>query len=63
MKYREVELAHEFGGQRVVLKGLEAGERVIVDGMQRVRPDAVVQAMEIPAVQLAQATAVKSNVP
>jgi membrane fusion protein, multidrug efflux system len=62
VKYREVELGHEFGGQRVVLKGLEAGERVIVDGVQRVRPDAVVQATEILAVQLAQATAVKINV-
>lgn len=53
VKYRDVELGHEFGGQRVVLKGLEAGERVIVDGLQRVRPDAAVQATEIPAERLA----------
>jgi len=55
VKYRDVELGHEFGGQRVVLKGLEAGERVIVDGLQRVRPDAAVQATEIPAEQIAAA--------
>ena len=40
--YREVELGHELGGQRVVLKGLAPGERVIVDGLQRVRADAAV---------------------
>ena len=49
VKYREVELGHAFGGQRVVLKGIQAGERVIVDGLQRVRADAAVQATEIPA--------------
>ena len=40
--YREVELGHELGGQRVVLKGLAPGERIVVDGLQRVRPDALV---------------------
>ncbi len=45
--YREVELGHELGGQRVVLKGLAAGERIIVDGLQRVRADAVVVPKEV----------------
>ncbi len=46
--YREVELGHALGGQRVVLKGLRPGERVIVDGLQRVRTDAVVAPKEVP---------------
>ena len=44
--YREVELGHELGGQRVVLKGLAAGDRIVVDGLQRVRADAVVAPKE-----------------
>ena len=46
--YREVELGHELGGERVVLKGLAPGERVVVDGLQRVRADAVVLPKEVP---------------
>ena len=45
--YREVELGRELGGERVVLKGLAAGERVIVDGVQRVHADAIVQPAEV----------------
>ncbi len=45
--YREVELGHELGGQRVVLKGLAPGERIVVDGLQRVRADAVVVPKEV----------------
>ena len=45
--YREVELGRELGGQRVVLKGLDAGDRVIVDGMQRVHADALVSPQEV----------------
>jgi multidrug efflux system membrane fusion protein len=63
VEYRDVELGHAFGGQRVVLKGLQAGERVIVDGLQRVRPDAVVQATEIPAAQLADAAPAQRRIP
>jgi multidrug efflux system membrane fusion protein len=44
--YREVELGKQVLAQRVVLKGVEAGERVIVDGVQHVRPNAVVEARE-----------------
>lgn len=45
--YREVELGHELGGQRVVRKGLAAGDRIVVDGLQRVRADAVVVPKEV----------------
>jgi multidrug efflux system membrane fusion protein len=44
--YREVELGKQIGSQRVVLRGLQAGDRVIVDGVQRVRPDALVAVRE-----------------
>ncbi len=39
---RVVELGPEAYGLRVVRKGLEAGERVIIEGIQRVRPDSPV---------------------
>jgi multidrug efflux system membrane fusion protein len=45
--YREVSLGQQVeGGQRIVLTGLQAGDRVIVDGVQHVRPDATVQVRE-----------------
>lgn len=44
--YREVELGHALGGRRVVLKGLASGERVVTDGLQRVRPGAAVTPKE-----------------
>ena len=44
--YREVELGKQLQAQRIVLSGLQAGDRVIVDGVQHVRPDAVVDAKE-----------------
>lgn len=36
--WREVTLGGTANGQRIVSSGLEAGERVVVDGLQRVRP-------------------------
>jgi multidrug efflux system membrane fusion protein len=44
--YREVELGKQVQSQRVALKGVRAGDRVIVDGVQRVRPEIVVEATE-----------------
>jgi multidrug efflux system membrane fusion protein len=40
--YREVTLGAFVDGLRVVTKGLEPGERIIVNGLQRVRPGALV---------------------
>lgn len=45
--YREVTLGKEVDSKRIVLSGLNAGERVIVDGIQHVKPDAVVDAKEL----------------
>lgn len=44
--YREVELGKQVQAQRVVLKGLNEGDRIIVDGVQHVRPDVIVEPKE-----------------
>jgi multidrug efflux system membrane fusion protein len=44
--YREVTVGQQVGGQRIILSGLQAGERVIVDGLQHIRPDMPVQVSE-----------------
>jgi len=44
--YREVSLGPQVDRQRIVLSGLKPGERVIVDGLQHIRPDATVQPNE-----------------
>ena len=44
--YREVTLGQQVDGQRIVLTGLQGGERLIVDGLQYLRPDMPVQVSE-----------------
>lgn len=44
--YRPIELGKPVGSERIALSGVEAGDRVIVDGVQHVRPDAVVDPKE-----------------
>ena len=46
--YRQVTPGATSGPLRVVREGLAAGERVIVEGQQRVRPGMTVQAVEVP---------------
>jgi multidrug efflux system membrane fusion protein len=41
--YREVTLGQETDGKRVVLSGLHSGDKIVVDGMQRVQPGAAVE--------------------
>ncbi len=53
--YREVSLGQSVNRQRIVLSGLNAGERVIVDGLQHVQPNATVAPTEASA-QPAQGT-------
>jgi membrane fusion protein, multidrug efflux system len=43
VEYREVTLGAPSNGLRVVTSGLKAGERVVVNGLQHVRPGALVQ--------------------
>jgi RND family efflux transporter MFP subunit len=46
---RNVELGHQRGDMRIVTTGLQAGEQVIVKGLQRVRPGQKVEAQLEPA--------------
>ncbi|GGA93071.1 MexE family multidrug efflux RND transporter periplasmic adaptor subunit [Brucella endophytica] len=41
--YREVKLGEAAEGLRIVQSGLEPGERVVVNGLQRVRPGALIE--------------------
>ncbi|MEF9966066.1 MAG: efflux RND transporter periplasmic adaptor subunit [Comamonas sp.] len=47
-EYREVQLGAPFEGLRLVTSGLKAGERIVVNGLQRVRPGAVVAPQDVP---------------
>jgi multidrug efflux system membrane fusion protein len=46
--YREVELGAAIDGMRVIAAGLKDGETVVVNGLQRVRPGALVQPEVVP---------------
>ncbi|HEX2099505.1 MAG TPA: efflux RND transporter periplasmic adaptor subunit, partial [Candidatus Synoicihabitans sp.] len=46
--YRAVKLGPIWNGQRVVREGLQAGDRVVVNGLQRVRPGMTVTAQTAP---------------
>jgi multidrug efflux system membrane fusion protein len=48
--YREVTLGDFYDGQRVVLAGLQAGERIISNGLSKVRPNTPVNPTPSPAV-------------
>ncbi len=56
--YRAIEVGESTGGKRVVLSGLSVGDRVITEGIIRIRPDMVVdpktveeQAIYMPALE------------
>jgi RND family efflux transporter, MFP subunit len=53
VSWREVSLGAEADGLRIVTRGLVPGERIVVDGLQRVRPGMLVapqpQAMKVAA--------------
>lgn len=50
VQYREVQLGQQQDGLRVVTKGLQAGERIVVNGLQRVRPGDLVKPNKVPMV-------------
>lgn len=61
--YREVKLGDASGGKRIVLSGLQAGDKVIVGGLMMMRPGMPVQPMtheEMLAMQQAAAAAQQS---
>ncbi len=45
--YREVTLGPAVEGLRVVTQGLKSGERIVVKGLQRVRPGIVVEPQHV----------------
>jgi len=45
--YRELELGQQVDDQRIVIGGLKVGEKVIVDGLQHVRPGSLVDATDV----------------
>lgn len=47
VEYRRVKVGRLYDGFREVLEGLKPGEKIIVSGLQRVRPDVVVEAKVI----------------
>ena len=47
-EYREVQLGAPVDGLRIVTAGLKAGERVVVNGLQRVRPGAHIDPQPVP---------------
>lgn len=58
--YREVKPADSVNGERIILSGLEPGDRVIVDNLMKIRPGAPVKPMspeEIAAMQQQQQAA------
>jgi multidrug efflux system membrane fusion protein len=55
IEYRPIELGRLVDGYRVVTAGLKAGEPIVVNGLQRVRPGMKVTAMRGPMLASAQA--------
>lgn len=47
--YREVSLGKEYSSQRIVLQGLEPGDRVIINGIQHIRAGELVKPIEAKA--------------
>ncbi len=60
-EYREVTLGAPIDGLRIVASGLKAGERIVVNGLQRVRPGAVVAPQEVPMQQAAASSAGRAS--
>jgi len=46
--YREVTLGANVNGLRIVTSGLKPQERVVVNGLQRIRPGALVDPQAVP---------------
>ena len=47
VQYREVTIGQTHEGLRVISKGLQPGERIVVNGLQRVRPNDVIKANNV----------------
>jgi RND family efflux transporter MFP subunit len=49
IEYRKIQIGKMQGTQRVILKGINEGDRVVVSGLQRVRPGVLVDPKPAPA--------------
>ncbi|WP_416307486.1 efflux RND transporter periplasmic adaptor subunit [Neptunicella sp. SCSIO 80796] len=47
LQYRAVELGEKLHGLRIIKSGLSAGEKIVVNGLQRVRPGATVTPQDV----------------
>lgn len=59
LEYRAVELGEKLDGLRIVSKGLSAADRIVVNGLQRVRPSMQVEPKLVDMASAAQLTALK----
>ncbi|WP_415844880.1 efflux RND transporter periplasmic adaptor subunit [Stutzerimonas zhaodongensis] len=48
VNYRSIELGPKLEGMRIVRKGLEQGETIVVNGLQRIRPGTAVEPQQVP---------------
>jgi multidrug efflux system membrane fusion protein len=55
-EYREVKLGPVVDGLRVVREGLKPGEKIVVDGLQRVKPGTPITAQDVPMMATATPT-------
>ncbi len=60
--WREVTLGASNDGLRIVTSGLKAGERIIVNGLQRIRPGASVAPESVPMAEKSELRAAKTEV-
>ena len=62
VEYRPIQLGRLIDGYRIVTAGLKAGERIVVNGLQRVRPGMKVSATHGPMLASAQGEAAAATV-
>jgi multidrug efflux system membrane fusion protein len=48
VQYREITIGNALAGSRVILAGLEAGDKVITAGLHRIRPNMTVDPVDAP---------------
>ncbi|MET0387648.1 MAG: efflux RND transporter periplasmic adaptor subunit [Polyangiales bacterium] len=56
VQLRRVEVGPSVGGQRVILKGIQEGDRIVVEGVQKISDGALVQAEAAPEATAANTT-------
>lgn len=59
LQYRAVELGEKLDGLRIINKGLSAADRIVVNGLQRVRPSMQIEPKLVEMASAAQLTALK----